>query len=110
MLSFIELPLYKQDQSMSMASKTNVGREWPTNGIPSATPTAVAMLDCLADDEARNKQETLHLQHPGSASLGAALDYNMGHSSDVQDDKQEINDVAHGEITPTIHQTTGVYS
>lgn len=110
MLSFIELPLYKQHQSMSMASKTNVGNEWPTNDIPSATPTAVAMLDCLADDEARNKQETLHLQQSVSASLGAALDNNTGYASDVQYDKQEINNMAHGNVTPTIHQATGAYS
>ena len=94
---------------MNMVNDSNVHDEGSTNAITSAMPTVVPILDHLADDEARNTQETLHLEDSPSANFAAANANNMGQSPDVQNDNQEINKMGHGNVACTVQQAPGAY-
>lgn len=93
---------------MSMVNTSDVGNEVSMNAISSEMPTVVPMSSYLGVSEAGDKQKTLHKEQPPFYASAAAGDANsMGHSSDVQDDKQERKECAHDNVRRAVHDATG---
>ena len=110
MLSVTEEASCKQDGASSMVTMSDIGNEGSINSISREAPNVVPIMSYMALGEAGNKQETLHKQQPCSASPAAGNANNRDHSSRIQDDQWQRNELAHHNVKHVVYHATGGYS